>query len=167
VRRPSQANPTPSYATKLSAPVVYKSSLTLQINNEHERVVLFDLLHRRLCVQRMNQSPVCVHARNMGHRGTGVLWLAVEFQGRRQAESSGSSDPALGLGGSALDGVLFSGLCLCDLGRGRGGCGRGEIGVRISLTAQEEHCNLPLPSVFLAAGEGFGGILSSRWKRSA
>lgn len=65
------------------------------VNDEHECVVVLDLLHRALCVQRRDDRPVRIHTRGMGNALSRVLGFTRETEGVRAVEGHGEALLAL------------------------------------------------------------------------
>lgn len=84
----------------------------LDVNKENERVVLLDLLHRGLGVQRGHNCPVLIHARHMRDALARVAGSTGEAEGLRAVEGNGVADLARAVRISALECCLLCGLGL-------------------------------------------------------
>jgi hypothetical protein len=65
------------------------------VDDEHERVVVLDLLHRALRVQRRDDRPVGIHTRGMGNALSWVLGRTGKTEGVRAVEGHGEALLAL------------------------------------------------------------------------
>lgn len=92
----------------------------LEVNNEHQGVVVLDLLHGRLGVERVLDRAELVHPREVGDGLAGVFRVTGETECRGSVEGDGSADFAGRVRGSALEGGLFGGFGFGILGLGRG-----------------------------------------------
>lgn len=92
----------------------------LDVNDEDQSVVLLNLLHSRLSVERVLDSSELVHPGEVVDRLSGVLGSTGETEGAGSVEGDGSSDLSDGGGLGALQGGLFGGLGLDILGLGSG-----------------------------------------------
>lgn len=66
----------------------------LDIHNKYQRVVLLNLLHRRLGVERVNDDLLGIEARLMGHRLARVLGSAGQAEGLGAVEGRVQADLA-------------------------------------------------------------------------
>jgi hypothetical protein len=94
--------------------------VALQVNDEYQGVVLLDLLHGSLGVQRVLDGPELVHPGQVVDRLSRVLGGTSESEGLGSVEGNRSSD----LSDRGRVGSLQSGL-LGGLGLDIGGLGRG------------------------------------------
>jgi len=67
----------------------------LDVDNEDEGVVLLNLLHRRLGVERVDEDGRRIHARSVGTRLAGVLGRARQLKGLGTVEAGAGPDGAL------------------------------------------------------------------------
>ena len=63
----------------------------LDIHNEHQSVVLLDLLHCTLCVERVNDDFMVIESGFMRNRLAGVFWRSTEDEGLWSVECSGEA----------------------------------------------------------------------------
>lgn len=84
----------------------------LDVDNEGQGVVLLNLLHGGLSVERVANDAVLVHARKVWDRLASILGLASQLQGLGQVEVSRGADLADTLGMHTLEGGLLSGRSL-------------------------------------------------------
>jgi hypothetical protein len=93
----------------------------LEVNDEDQGVVVLNLLHGRLGVERVTDSTELVHTGKVGNRLASVLGLAGKTEGVGAVERHGGADLARTGRVGALESGLLSGLGLGILGLG-GGC---------------------------------------------
>ncbi len=80
------------------------------VNDEDESVVLLDLLHGRLGVERVEDGAESIHARSVGDSLAGVLGRLGKVEGLGATESGVGADLAdLGAGGTLKGGLLGGG----------------------------------------------------------
>ena len=92
----------------------------LDVNDEDEGVVVLDLLHGRLGVERVLDRAELVHAGQVGHGLAGVFGRPGETERGGAVEGDRGADLADRVGRGALERRLLSGLGLGILGLGRG-----------------------------------------------
>lgn len=83
------------------------SLVRLDVDNEDQGVVLLNLLHGRLGVQRVHDDLELVQPRHMGNALAGVLGLARELEGVGPVESNRGADFLVDLGVHTLKGGLL------------------------------------------------------------
>lgn len=66
---------------KLLQRLLNLSLVRLDVNDENQGVVLLNLLHRALGVERVDDDLVLIETGNMGDGFAGVFWGARELQG--------------------------------------------------------------------------------------
>jgi hypothetical protein len=93
--------------------------VALQVNNEHQSVVLLDLLHGSLGVQGVLDGPELVHPRKVGNGLPWVTRSTSELEGVRSVERDRGSDLADRGRVGTLKGGLLGGLGLDIGGLGR------------------------------------------------
>lgn len=82
------------------------SLVGLDVDNEYEGVVLLDLLHGALGVERVDDDLVLIEAGLVRDRLAWVLWCARELEGLRAVEGGRQTDLADLVGVDALQGSL-------------------------------------------------------------
>jgi hypothetical protein len=98
--------------------------VALQVDDEHQSVVLLNLLHGGLGVQGVLDGPELVHPGQVVDRLSRVLGSTGESEGLGSVERDRSSDLADRGRVGSLEGGLLGGLGLDIGGLGRGGCDR-------------------------------------------
>jgi hypothetical protein len=93
---------------KLLNSILDLSLVSLDINEEDESVIIFELLHCGLGVERLTNDAVLIHAGSMGNRLAGVLGDTSKSESLGQVEGGGGADLALGLTLGTLKGSLLS-----------------------------------------------------------
>lgn len=83
------------------------SLVGLDINNEHKGVVLLDLLHGALGVERVDDDLMLIESRLRRNRLSEVFWLAGELEGLGSVEGSRKTDLAYLLGVNLVNGQHF------------------------------------------------------------
>lgn len=86
--------------------------IRLQVHNEHKGIILLNLLHRALRVERVNDGPEGVHSRCMGNGFTRVLGITRESEGLGAVEGYARSDTTSSAPVCALQSSFFGGLGL-------------------------------------------------------
>merc|ERR1711911_563456 len=89
----------------------------LEVDDEDEGVVIFNLLHGGLSRQRIANDGISVHAISVGRALLGELWSPFESQGLRTTELDHSPDFLHASSKTSFDDLLLGRECL---GRGRG-----------------------------------------------
>ena len=64
----------------------------LDVNDEHQSIVLLNLLHCTLSIERVNDNLVLIKTRLVGNGFSWVLWLAGELKGLRSVEGGREAD---------------------------------------------------------------------------
>lgn len=108
--------------------------VALQVDDEHQRVVLLDLLHGGLGVQGVLDGPELVHPRQVVDRFTRVSRGSGQGEGLGSVERDRGSDLADRGRVGTLQGGLLGGLGL-DIGGLAGGCDREFIEGKGQLTS--------------------------------
>lgn len=94
------------------------SLVASDINDEYQGVVLFDLLHRRLRIERVDDCSESIHAGCVRDRLSGVFGITGEAEGLGAVERDAGSDFAGGMAVCALQCSFFGGLRLGGVGGG-------------------------------------------------
>ena len=92
----------------------------LQVDDENKGVVVLNLLHGTLSVERVVDGSELVESGQVGDRLSGVFRSSGKSEGLGSVEGDGCSDLSERVGRSALESGLLSGFRLGVLGFGSG-----------------------------------------------
>jgi hypothetical protein len=137
--------------------------VALQVDDEHQRVVLLDLLHGGLGVQGVLDGPELVHPRQVVDRFTRVSRGSGQGEGLGSVERDRGSDLADRGRVGTLQGGLLGGLGL-DIGGLTGGCDDVHKRTRISLQVAFAH---EPERRATSVGQVVGGMRASGARRGA
>ena len=84
----------------------------LDVNEEGQSVVFFDLLHGSLGVERLTDNTVLIHTGSMGNRLTSILGGTLQDQGLGDVEVGGGTDLANSLTVNTFESGFLGGLSL-------------------------------------------------------